>query len=35
MTHESIAEISDEEWQRTFAVNIHAMFYLVKAHSRT
>ena len=31
MTHESIAEISDEEWQRTFAVNIHAMFYLVKA----
>jgi NAD(P)-dependent dehydrogenase (short-subunit alcohol dehydrogenase family) len=31
MTHESIDEISDEEWQRTFAVNIHAMFYLVKA----
>jgi NAD(P)-dependent dehydrogenase (short-subunit alcohol dehydrogenase family) len=31
MTHESIAEISDEEWQHTFAVNIHAMFYLVKA----
>jgi NAD(P)-dependent dehydrogenase (short-subunit alcohol dehydrogenase family) len=31
MSHESIAEISDEEWQRTFAVNIHAMFYLVKA----
>lgn len=24
-------EISDEEWNRTFAVNIHAMFYLVKA----
>jgi len=31
MTHDSIDEISDEEWQRTFAVNIHAMFYLVKA----
>ncbi len=31
MTHVSFAEISDEEWQRTFAVNIHAMFYLVKA----
>jgi NAD(P)-dependent dehydrogenase (short-subunit alcohol dehydrogenase family) len=26
-----IAEISDEEWQLTFAVNIHAMFYLAKA----
>ena len=24
-------EISDEEWERTFAVNISAMFYLVKA----
>lgn len=23
--------ITDEEWQRTFAVNIHAMFYLAKA----
>jgi NAD(P)-dependent dehydrogenase (short-subunit alcohol dehydrogenase family) len=31
MTHDSIDEITDEEWQRTFAVNIHAMFYLVKA----
>jgi len=31
MTHESIEEISDEEWRRTFAVNIDAMFYLVKA----
>lgn len=28
---EDIADISDEEWQRTFATNIHAMFYLVKA----
>jgi NAD(P)-dependent dehydrogenase (short-subunit alcohol dehydrogenase family) len=24
-------EISDEEWERTFAINISAMFYLVKA----
>lgn len=28
---EEIGDISDEEWQRTFATNIHAMFYLVKA----
>lgn len=26
-----IGEISDEEWQTTFAVNLHAMFYLTKA----
>jgi NAD(P)-dependent dehydrogenase (short-subunit alcohol dehydrogenase family) len=26
-----IADISDEEWQLTFRVNIHAMFYLTKA----
>jgi NAD(P)-dependent dehydrogenase (short-subunit alcohol dehydrogenase family) len=26
-----IADISDEEWQLTFEVNIHAMFYLTKA----
>lgn len=26
-----IGEISDEEWRLTFAVNIHAMFYLTKA----
>ena len=26
-----IGDISDEEWQLTFAVNIHAMFYLSKA----
>jgi NAD(P)-dependent dehydrogenase (short-subunit alcohol dehydrogenase family) len=31
MTHESIEEISDEEWRRTFAINMDAMFYLVKA----
>ena len=30
-TFKEIAEISDEEWQTTFAVNIHAMFYLTKA----
>jgi hypothetical protein len=28
---ESIEDISDEEWERTFRVNIHAMFYLTKA----
>lgn len=28
---EDIADISDEEWEKTFATNIHAMFYLVKA----
>ncbi|MBX5156007.1 MULTISPECIES: SDR family oxidoreductase [unclassified Rhizobium] len=27
----SIDEISDEEWELTFRVNIHAMFYLTKA----
>jgi hypothetical protein len=26
-----IADISDEEWEQTFRVNIHAMFYLTKA----
>lgn len=26
-----IGEISDEEWELTFAINIHAMFYLAKA----
>ena len=31
MTHESLEEISDEEWEYTFATNISAMFYLVKA----
>ena len=31
MTHESLDEISDEEWVRTFAVNIHAQFFLAKA----
>lgn len=31
MTHETLEEISDEEWEHTFRVNISAMFYLVKA----
>jgi NAD(P)-dependent dehydrogenase (short-subunit alcohol dehydrogenase family) len=26
-----IADISDEEWELTFKVNIHSMFYLIKA----
>ena len=30
-TFTDIADISDEEWELTFRVNIHAMFYLVKA----
>lgn len=28
---QAIDDISDEEWRSTFAVNIHAMFYLTKA----
>jgi NAD(P)-dependent dehydrogenase (short-subunit alcohol dehydrogenase family) len=31
MTHETVEEITDEEWTYTFDVNIHAMFRLVKA----
>lgn len=31
MKHDSIDEISDEEWNHTFAVNISAMFFLCKA----
>jgi len=31
MTHDTIEEITDEEWTRTFDVNITAMFRLVKA----
>ncbi|SEP47580.1 NAD(P)-dependent dehydrogenase, short-chain alcohol dehydrogenase family [Rhodospirillales bacterium URHD0017] len=30
-TFKEIEEISDEEWELTFRVNIHAMFYLTKA----
>jgi len=31
MTHETVEEVTDEEWQHTFDVNITAMFRLVKA----
>ena len=31
MTHESLDEISDEEWDYTFRLNIGAYFYLIKA----
>jgi hypothetical protein len=30
-TFKDIGDISDEEWEKTFRTNIHAMFYLVKA----
>lgn len=30
-TFKDIGDISDEEWELTFKVNIHAMFYLAKA----
>ncbi|MCA1361110.1 SDR family oxidoreductase [Bradyrhizobium sp. IC3069] len=30
-TFKDIADISDDEWRRTFEINIHAMFYLAKA----
>jgi NAD(P)-dependent dehydrogenase (short-subunit alcohol dehydrogenase family) len=30
-TFKSIEEISDQEWELTFKVNVHAMFYLTKA----
>ncbi|MBW7962717.1 SDR family oxidoreductase [Bradyrhizobium sp. BR 10261] len=30
-TFKDIGDISDDEWQLTFEVNIHAMFYLTKA----
>lgn len=30
-TFDKLEDIPDEEWQRTFAVNMHAMFYLAKA----
>jgi NAD(P)-dependent dehydrogenase (short-subunit alcohol dehydrogenase family) len=31
MTRESLEEMPDEEWERTFATNIGAIFYLTKA----
>jgi len=30
-THKSIEELPDDEWEKTFATNISAMFYLTKA----
>jgi len=31
MTHETVEEIPDEEWDRTLAINLSAYFHLVKA----
>lgn len=31
MTHESIEELTPEEWDKTFKTNIYAMFYLSRA----
>lgn len=31
MTHETIEEITDDEWDRTLAINLSAMFYMCKA----
>ena len=31
MSFETLEDISDDEWDRTFRVNIHAMFHLTKA----
>jgi NAD(P)-dependent dehydrogenase (short-subunit alcohol dehydrogenase family) len=31
MSHGDLQEITDEEWQHTFATNVSAMFYLAKA----
>ena len=31
MTHDKLEDISDEEWDRTLAVNLSAFFYLTKA----
>lgn len=31
MTFDAITDIPDEEWDKTFRTNIHAMFYLTKA----
>jgi hypothetical protein len=31
MTHDKVEDISDQEWDRTVAVNLSAFFYLVKA----
>ena len=34
MTHSDLGEISDEEWDYTFRLNVGAYFYLVKAACR-
>lgn len=31
MSFENLEDITDEQWEKTFATNIHAMFYLAKA----
>lgn len=31
LTHESLQDIPTEEWEHTFKVNVHAMFYICKA----
>jgi NAD(P)-dependent dehydrogenase (short-subunit alcohol dehydrogenase family) len=31
MSHDKLEELTEEEWVHTFAVNIHAQFFLVKA----
>ncbi len=31
MSHDAIEDVSDEEWEYTFATNVSAFFYLVKA----
>ena len=31
MTHETVDEVSDDEWQHTFDTNVSALFWLVKA----
>ena len=33
-THKTLDDISDKEWEQTFATNIHAQFYLSKAAVR-
>ncbi|MDT7950246.1 MAG: glucose 1-dehydrogenase [Acetobacteraceae bacterium] len=30
-THDSLDDISDEEWERTFRTNVHSQFYITKA----
>ena len=31
VTHNTLDEIADEEWEQTFRVNVHSQFYLTKA----